>query len=574
VRLTYGSSLQHQPSWSPDGSGVVFASDSDGNSDIWIQRLGQPLPVRLTTSPEHESQPAWSPDGRWIVFRSERAGGGLDLMPAEGGPPRRIASFGFRPRWSPSGQLILFSSSVLDSTKARPHVVPIDGGPPRLVRPDVLGGFASAHLAWRPHEDRVSLWGRQRTGQWAFMTMSLSEADPPVVSDLADAAVDALRESDLRLGSFTWAPSSDRLYFEGRSGDTANLWSVEVERSELSWVGVPERLTLGPGVDRDFALSPDGRRVAFSSVSERTRLWAFGLSAAGPVGEGVPLTSGNSGEYDAAAPRDGLRLAFRTVRGGRQQLWERSLGDGVERVLLAGNERSGTSPRWAHDGRTLAYGHRGLASSGIRLVDAETGVERLLTLPPDVTMELVPDDWSADGSKILAACRPASGQPHRTCIVSLDGSSRIADVRVVASAPGLSLICPRFSPDERWISFMAIDRNRPGTSTLYVMPAAGGPWVAVTEGSSYDDKPRWSGDGRTIYFISDRGGPVNLWGRRFDPASGMPVGEPFQATAFDSPARMVPSELQRAEIAVSADRVFLPLTDTAGDVWVLDLPDR
>ena len=173
------------------------------------------------------------------------------------------------------------------------------------------------------------------------------------------------------------------------------------------------------------------------------------------------------------------------------------MDDGVERVLLAGHEWSGTSPRWAHDGRTLAYGHRGLGPSGIRLVDAETGAERLLTLPPDVTMDLVPDDWSADGSQILAACRSAPGQPLSTCIVAVDGSSRIAEVRVVASAPGLSLICQRFSPDERWISFMAVDRKRPGTSTLYVMPSGGGPWMSVTEGLSYDDQPRWSGDGRT-----------------------------------------------------------------------------
>jgi hypothetical protein len=106
------------------------------------------------------------------------------------------------------------------------------------------------------------------------------------------------------------------------------------------------------------------------------------------------------------------------------------------------------------------------------------------------------------------------------------------------------------------------------------MPAAGGAWVPITSGSSYDDKPRWSSDGRTVYFISDRSGPINLWGQRFDSASGTPSGEPFKASAFDNPSRLLTNVLQRAEIAVSADRVFLPLTDTAGDIWVLDLPGR
>jgi Tol biopolymer transport system component len=342
----------------------------------------------------------------------------------------------------------------------------------------------------------------------------------------------------------------------------------------MAWLGHPSALTMGPGVDRDFVVSPDGRRVAFSVVSERTRLWSFGLDPEGVIDAGAPLTSGSAGEFDAAAPRDGLRLAFRTLRGGRQQLWERSMTDGAERVLLAGNEWQGTSPRWAHDGRTLAYGRRGAGATPIALVDAETGAERLLTLPPHLNMDLVPDDWSSDGSTILAACRPGPGHPHGTCLVSIDESSRIADVRVIASTPQLNLICQRFSPDERWISFMAVDDSKPGTSTLYVMPAAGGTWVPLTSGSSYDDKPRWSSDGRTVYFISDRSGPINLWARRFDPTRGQPVGEPFKVSSFDHPARLVNTSLGRVEIAVSSKKVFLPLTDRAGDIWVLDLPGR
>jgi Tol biopolymer transport system component/DNA-binding winged helix-turn-helix (wHTH) protein len=573
TRLTYGSGLQHQPSWSPDGTRVVFASDVSGNSDLWVQDVRHALPEPLTTAPDHEWQPAWSPDGRWIVYRSERDGGGLYVMPADGGDARRISTFGHKPRWSPSGRWILFSSSILDAAKVTPYIVGFDGRLPEPLRPDVIGRFTSAHLAWGPGGDRVSVWGRSREGGWTLVTMAPDSRNAPTESAIPDGMLDGLRESSLRPGSFAWGPGGDRLYFEGRSGDTSNLWEVAVDPVSLAWLDAPRALTMGPGIDRDFVISPDGRRLAFSVVSERTRLWSFGLGPDGRLHDGMPLTSGSAGEFDAAAPRDGRRLAFRTVRGGRQQLWERSAA-GIERVLLAGNEWNGSSPRWAHDGRTLAYSRRGSGAAAIGLVDAETGTERLLQLPPNLTMELVPDDWSSDGSTILAACRPGPGQPHSTCTVAIDDSSRIVDVRVIASAPGLSLICQRFSPDERWISFMAVDDRKPGTSTLYVMPARGGPWTPVTSGRSYDDKPRWSSDGRTLYFISDRGGPVNLWGQRFDPARGIPVGEPFKASSFDNPARLVTNVLQRAEIAVSADRAFLPLTDTAGDIWVLDLPAR
>jgi hypothetical protein len=105
---------------------------------------------------------------------------------------------------------------------------------------------------------------------------------------------------------------------------------------------------------------------------------------------------------------------------------------------------------------------------------------------------------------------------------------------------------------------------------LYIMPAQGGGWTAITEGRSYDDKPRWSADGRFIYFISDRGGSVDVWGQRID--KGAPVGEPFRVTEFDEPSLLVHRNLSRVEIAVSEDRLFLPLTETAGDIWMLEVP--
>ena len=71
-----------------------------------------------------------------------------------------------------------------------------------------------------------------------------------------------------------------------------------------------------------------------------------------------------------------------------------------------------------------------------------------------------------------------------------------------------------------------------------MMPTAGGPWTRFSEGAHWDDKPRWSPDGNTIYFVSGRSGFFNVWGIRFDATNGKSVGEPFRVTAFESPALM------------------------------------
>jgi Tol biopolymer transport system component/imidazolonepropionase-like amidohydrolase len=74
----------------------------------------------------------------------------------------------------------------------------------------------------------------------------------------------------------------------------------------------------------------------------------------------------------------------------------------------------------------------------------------------------------------------------------------------------------RFTTDEgTWIS---LDVSPDGAhivfdllGDLYTLPIDGGQATRITHGMAFDDMPRWSPDGRTIAFISDRDGTDNLW---------------------------------------------------------------
>ena len=84
-----------------------------------------------------------------------------------------------------------------------------------------------------------------------------------------------LREADLRLGSFAWAPGGDALYFEGHSERTQNLWRIRVDARTLEWIAGPDRLTTSSGLESGLTLSPNGKRLAFGSRFERTSVWSL-----------------------------------------------------------------------------------------------------------------------------------------------------------------------------------------------------------------------------------------------------------------------------------------------------------
>jgi hypothetical protein len=133
---------------------------------------------------------------------------------------------------------------------------------------------------------------------------------------------------------------------------------------------------------------------------------------------------------------------------------------------------------------------------------------------------------------------------------------------------------PHSSPNGRWIVFEAIANSPNPESTLYTVPMSGGRWTQITDSKHWDDKPRWSPDGRTIYFLSGRGGFFNVWGIHFDPDGGKPVGQPFQVSKFESPRLMVPRWIGPVGLSLTQDKLVMTMAEESGSIWVLENVDR
>ncbi|HWB15742.1 MAG TPA: winged helix-turn-helix domain-containing protein [Vicinamibacterales bacterium] len=577
-QLTSNGRLDTEPTWSPDGRAVAFTSDRSGNFDIWVQTLGATTARQLTFNEGRDWQPAWSPDGQWLAVRSEGEAPGIYVISAAGGPGHRLVPNGYEPRWSPDGRTILFRDSMV-SWDQKSFVVPASGGAPREVRPDVLRDFQVSQVEWCPNGRCVCVYGRHAELGWGFWNVPLA-GGPPVRMEYASSVERRLRENGVRLSAFTWASDGTALYFEGQAEEARNIWRVRVDPQSGRWIDGPDRLTTGAGIETHVSVSPDGRQIAFSSRSERTRAWSLPLDpSTGRVsGDGTPITPDGADVNVLDMSGDGRLLTYRTARRGTDELWLRTLSNGPIRLGAIEQDARILQPRWSFDGMQVAYLRASRDQGGrqsVVLLNAATGSSQERTLPTPGAVTNV-YDWAPGGHGVLVGCATTPLGIRALCELSVSASGDDRPARVLATDPTRNLTAARTSPNQAWITFVAIAGRSPTTSVLYVMPAGGGAWTPLTDGHFYLDKPRWSPDGRTIYFLSNRSGSWNVWRCRFDSARGRAEGDLEQITHFESPARMISMGVydHQLQMSVVRNQLILPITETSGAIWILDHADR
>lgn len=118
LRLTNGAWDDITPAASPDGRLVAFASNRDGQWDLYTLDLRSGEIERLTNTPQYDAAPTFSPDGRWLAYETlVDDGGGLEIyvQPVDqSSAPQRLTddpAADSSPAWSPGGRQIAFASN-------------------------------------------------------------------------------------------------------------------------------------------------------------------------------------------------------------------------------------------------------------------------------------------------------------------------------------------------------------------------------------------------------------------------------------------------------------------------------
>jgi len=249
---------EYSPTFSPDGSRVLFSSVRNGRWEIWLWNAtmtdGHPV---FSKEGGTAGSPAWSPDGKWIAFdaRTKNAAADLWLMSTTAREPILLAGQqgeNITPCFDPTSQWIYFSSSRAGSLQL--FRVPIAGGPATQVTQG--GGFSCQFSA----DGRYIYYLKTRNGGEIWRLELATNREEPVVPEMKSRNWKVLRDGIYLLDSHV----NSQLGTIARIAD-ARFYRFATKKIEDLGFRTPKAITY-LGID----VSPDGKWVYYSQIESLT----------------------------------------------------------------------------------------------------------------------------------------------------------------------------------------------------------------------------------------------------------------------------------------------------------------
>ena len=229
-------------SWSPDGNKIAFASDRDGDAEIFVMNRDGTGVTQLTHDNDHtDFGPVWSPDGNKIAYERRRiryAEMDIVVMNADGTGAHQITDYkttapstmSRMPTWSPDGRMIAFVREPWGVGDTEIFVMNHDGsGLVQLTNND--------DNEWRPN------WSPS-TNKIAFTGTGDGDGEIFVMDADGDNIVQITDNEHDDAGPI-WSPDGDKIAFTSdqdgdfeifvMNADGSNVVSLGQQGSSSSW---------------------------------------------------------------------------------------------------------------------------------------------------------------------------------------------------------------------------------------------------------------------------------------------------------------------------------------------------
>ena len=237
---------------------IVFASNRDGDWDIYSMDANGDNLAQLTDHPGSDRFPGCSPNGRRIAFESERGvTPDLYVMDSDGSNMVRLTQDNFlegRSSWTPDGTKIAFSSFRFAVGNSEIYVMDGDGN--NLINL-TNHKWQDVRPSWSPDGSKMAFTSMRDGGFNTPRHIFVMNADGTERRNLtADTQLTNSRNP-------SWSPDGRKIAFDSRrlfrDGQRDDIFVITAKGEEL------ERLTNKEGANIQPVYSPDGTKIAFVS---------------------------------------------------------------------------------------------------------------------------------------------------------------------------------------------------------------------------------------------------------------------------------------------------------------------
>lgn len=431
---------------------------------VWT--LAQPAapPVRLTLAQGTSMAAALSPDGRTIALDLL---GALWLMPADGGPARRILDDGYdahAPAWSPDGTRLAFQAYLRDTW----HIWTMRADGSELTQV-TSGPYDDREPSWSPDGQRLA-FSSDRSGSYDVWTVTL-----------ASGAVTAVTTNPANDSMPAWSPDGREIAFVS-DRDARGVYARRLD------TGAERQLAADSAVLYTPSWAPDGRSIAYVAIDGAVaRLMVAGKNVADASEDVFPFRASWTAAGDLVYTADGV-VKRRPRAGGAATTVPFTAEVSFTRTPYAirphdfhpagpQKVRGLMHPAIAPDGRSIVFAALGDLWT-VSTTEASPVPRRLTS---DASIETNPV-WAPDGKSLAYSSDRDGGVGLWTHDLAANTSRRIVREGTTAA----------FSPDGRRLAYLDSE------SVLRVVEVATRESRQVHTRIFEPGRPSWSPDGKAV----------------------------------------------------------------------------
>ena len=473
---------------SPDGKYIAYAVDDGEQQSLWVRQVAATTNVQLVPAvPGQYKGITFTPDGNfvdYVLWEQTKNTVSLYQVSALGGPPRKLLDDVHTPiSFSSDGKRFAFVRANPNTGEYALVIANADGaGEQKLaVRklPDFY--FLQGSPAWSPDGRILACPAGSFTGGFHVGVVEVR------LENGAERAITPQRW--FFVGQPKWLKNGRGLVMtaKDRFSGPEQIWGLSYPGGEV------KRLTNDLNDYRSLSLSSDSNVIAAVQSVRISSTWVA------PAADTTRARQIAVGHYDSLSWTPEGRIVYASSESGNPDVWIMD-ADGNNHKQLTFDSHTDFEPLSSPDGRYVVFISDRAGALNVWRMDLDGSNTKQLTSGVGAEAPY----FSPDGKLVLftdfghdkpSLWRGPIGGGNPTQIIDKPSWS------------------PVVSPDGKLIACYYAAEETGGTK-LAVIPFEGGPPLKILDIISL--MVRWTGDGRSLTYIVDRGGTSNIWKQPLD----------------------------------------------------------